>query len=268
MGNGCVGQLPGMGGADESRNFILNCKAWDKIPFGKFDSNIAELRIAPMTGSVENVGYPDEKSFYFDIVKKAAEEKIPLSIGDGCPDEKLLWGIEAVREKNTKAAVFIKPYENKRILERIEWAGGIMEFCGIDIDAYNIVTMRNKVRLEKKSAASLLEIKKILERNSIPFVIKGIFTDEDVQLVKELKPYAAYISNHGGRVPTAEGSTAEFLLGNFDEIKNSCAEVWVDGGIRTRENFEKAQSHGVSRILLGRPFATALCYGRPFSKIL
>ena len=100
---------------------------------------------------------------------------MPLSIGDGCPDEKLLWGIEAVKSVNKKAAVFIKPYENKKILERIEWSASVAECIGIDIDAYNIVTMRNKVNLEKKTEKNLVEIKNRLSALGLPFVLKGIF---------------------------------------------------------------------------------------------
>lgn len=257
-----------MGGFDGNKNFILNCSDWKKIPDGDFSDNSSFLRLAPMTGAVENTGYDEEKKFYFDMVNKCVENGIRLSIGDGCPDEKLLWGIEAVECAGKKAAVFIKPYENKKILERMEWAEKIMEYCGIDIDAYNIITMRNKVKLEKKTCENLMEIKNYLGKKNIPFIVKGIFTEEDVSLVRELKPDVAFISNHGGRVPQREGSTAQFLAERGLELKKYCGQLWIDGGIRSMEDFNKAQSYGVSEILVGRPFVTALCYGLPFSRIL
>lgn len=268
LGKGCIAQLPGMGGEKNNKNFILNCEEWKKIPLGMNTENKAILRLAPMTGSVSNIGYEEEKQYYFDVIKSCVESSTAISIGDGSPDCKLLYGIEAVKSFNKKAAVFIKPYENKKIFERIEWAEEVSEYIGIDIDAYNIVTMRNEVHLEKKTTEKLLEVKKNLAKKNIPFVVKGIFTQEDLELIKNLKPDVAYVSNHGGRVPTIEGSVAQFLFENVNNIKNHCKEIWIDGGIRTKEDFIKAQSYGVTNILLGRPYVTALCQKKSFIDIL
>ncbi|MDD7460245.1 MAG: alpha-hydroxy-acid oxidizing protein [Spirochaetales bacterium] len=268
MGKGCIGQLPGMGGENQNSNFILNCEGWKKIPTGTFTENKAILRLAPMTGGVENIGYADEMQYYFDMIKSCAESGTAISIGDGTPDCKLLYGIEAVKSVGKKAAVFIKPYENKKIFERMEWAEEISEYSGIDIDAYNILTMRNAVHLEKKNFENLKEVKEFLAGKNIPFVLKGIFTDEDLELIEEIKPDVAFVSNHGGRVPSRTGSVAEFLYKNSERIKKCCGEIWVDGGIRTKEDFCKAQSYGVTNILLGRPYVTALCKKECFTNIL
>ena len=271
--------MPGMGGPNRSENFILNCRDWKKL-YGELPENLRSqfeenptafprktIRLAPMTGAVENIGYSDEKQFYKDIVTSCMVAGAPLSLGDGCPDEKLLFGIEAVRnagEKDNplKAAVFIKPYSNKKILERMEWAEDIMEACGIDIDSYNIVTMRNKVNLEKKTASQLKEIQDRLSARGLPFAVKGVFTKEDIDMVKELKPDIIYISNHGGRVETVTGSVAEFLKAHGKELSNYCQQLWVDGGIRDAQDVFTAKALGAECVLLGRPFARALCYDR------
>ena len=54
--------------------------------------------------------------------------------------------------------MFIKPYPNPRIFERIDWVRGSADLIGIDIDSYNIVTMRNLVHLEQKDAQSVREL--------------------------------------------------------------------------------------------------------------
>lgn len=257
-----------MGGVNANKNFIQNCAAWKKIDFGPFDFRRKEIRLAPMTGAVENAGYFDEKQFYFDLISECSKTGAKLSIGDGIPDTKLKWGIEAVQSAGKKAAVFIKPYSNEKILERFEWAQDICEYCGVDIDAYNIVTMRNKAWLEKKDSSLLIELKKYFSRKGIPFVIKGIFTDEDLRLVEEVKPDVAFVSNHGGRVETRDGSSAEFLSENFKLLKSNCAEIWVDGGIRSWNDVFKAQSYGASEVLAGRPFISALCRKISFDNVL
>lgn len=271
-GKGCIEELPGMGGFNKNINFILNCKDWKNlrkeiIDFDKISKTLEmpKIRLAPITGAVENVGWNDEETFYFEITKACYESGAKLSIGDGCPDIKLQNGIKAIKmlqrenpDEDPKAAVFIKPYPNQKILERIDWSRDIAECIGVDIDSYNILTMRNLVQLERKTPPQIQELKNYAK---LPFAIKGVFTKEDVELVKEVKPEIVVISNHGGRVENRIGSTAMFLKEYGPELKNYCGELWVDGGLRTKKDLKTASYFGVSEVMLGRPFITALCRG-------
>ena len=259
LGRGCVGQMPGMGGVDSSRNFILNCGGWDKIPLEKDVSVTAEnLGIAPVTGAVQNIGFNSEEDFYFPYFSAAQKEGISVCVGDGAPDEKLKLGLAAVRNLGIKAYFFLKPYSNERLFERIDWIEGNALAAGIDIDAYNIVSMRNQAKLEKKSAAQLDEFRKY---SKLPLAIKGVFTKEDIELCKALKPEIIIVSNHGGRVETETGSTAEFLQANAKILKSCCEELWVDGGIRKKRDIQVAVSLGAKKCLAARPFISALCQG-------
>ena len=282
-GAACAGELPGMGGVFDGRNFSLNVEGWKKIipsiPQEKLQEAAAKvvpqkIRLAPITGAEENIGWPDEESFYAPFYAFAAGLGIKLGVGDGCPDNKLLAGIAAVQALNQevsltktaaasnrapdaatlstpkKAAVFLKPYPQEKLLERAEWAMPVAEYIGVDIDSYNIVTMRNKVHLEKKTAAQLNELRRATK---LPLVVKGVFTQESLDLIEELKPEVAYISNHGGRVETDIGSTAQFMLANIARIKKSAAAVWVDGGLRSKEDIAAALALGAEEALLGRP---------------
>lgn len=286
-GAACAGELPGMGGVFDGRNFSLNVEGWKKIipsiPQEKLQEAAAsivpqKIRLAPITGAEENVGWPDEESFYAPFYAFAAGLGIKLGVGDGCPDNKLKAGIAAVQALNQKAsltktaaasnrapapetastpkkaAVFLKPYPQEKLLERAEWALPVAEFIGVDIDSYNIVTMRNKVHLEKKTAAQLNELRRATK---LPLVVKGVFTQESLDLIEELKPEVAYISNHGGRVETDIGSTAEFMLANIARIKKSAAAVWVDGGLRSKEDIAAALALGAEEALLGRPIISS-----------
>lgn len=268
-GAACAGELPGMGGVFEGRNFSLNVEGWKKIipsiPQEKLQEAAAsivpqKIRLAPITGAEENVGWPDEESFYAPFYAFAAGLGIKLGVGDGCPDNKLKAGIAAVQALNKtastpkKAAVFLKPYPQEKLLERAEWAMPVAEYIGVDIDSYNIVTMRNKVHLEKKTAAQLNELRRATK---LPLVVKGVFTQESLDLIEELKPEVAYISNHGGRVETDIGSTAEFMLSNIARIKKSAAAVWVDGGLRSKEDIAAALALGGEEALLGRPMISS-----------
>ena len=288
-GYGCPGMLPGLGGVFDNQNFMLNCEGWALLrgrvaasgrggELAAVDVAPGLLRCGPVTGAVENIGYKNEADFYLPYLKNAARAGFGLCVGDGCPDEKLKLGVEAVRqlvaegavagartsagagESFPNAAFFLKPYPQKRLFERIEWVKPYASYIGIDIDSYNILTMRNLVNLERKTAAQLEEFRK---RSGLPFVIKGVFTEEDLALVREVRPDVVYISNHGGRVETRIGSTAEFLAYYADELKKYCGQIWVDGGIRTRSDVQTALFYGADQVIAARPLIRATfddCY--------
>lgn len=260
-----------MGGVNNSRNFRLNCAHW-KVLRGRAESagrleelmsipvDAGVISVGPVTGAEQNVGYARESDFYLPYFTAAHAAGIGICVGDGCPDEKLQLGLEAVRslqkqDESLKAAVFLKPYPNDRLFERIEWCKGAAGIIGSDIDSYNIVTMRNLVHLEKKTPQNIAEFRRHIH---VPFALKGIFTGEDIELVKQAKPDIVVISNHGGRVDTREGSTAEFLAEHGEELKKYCGELWVDGGIRTKEDIQTALYYGASHVLAARPFIAAL----------
>ena len=273
LGTGCLDELPGMGGVNKNENFRLNVSAWDRLYAEEGEGKVPELseeeilsllRYAPVTGAVENIGWEDEEDFYYDFFVAVHKAGVKLSLGDGTPDSKLLYGINAIKEmqkqygKNYKAAVFLKPYPDENLTNRIAWVMPVASHIGIDIDAYNIVTMRNKVHLEKKDESSLRELKALANSKGRPFAIKGIFTDEDIDLVKKIKPDIALVSNHGGRVPQRHGSTAQFLADFHKILLENSGEVWVDGGIRNQDQIQKAFSYGVKEVLIGRPFVSAI----------
>ncbi len=257
-GHGCVGELPGMGGAYNSANFIENCAAWSSYHAASAGRPLPAVRLAPITGAVQNVGWEDEESFYGELVGASIAAGLRLSVGDGYPDEKLKFGIAALRAALTKGAVFIKPYDNARILERMEWAAPVAEIIGVDIDSWGIVTMRNLVNLEEKTAAQLVDLKRA---SKVPFAIKGIFRESEIALVREVRPDIVVVSNHGGRVETERGSTADFLARHGAELRKYSGEVWVDGGIRTAADLRAAGGLGADEVMVARPIITALLAG-------
>ncbi len=264
-GFGCPGNMPGLGGVFDNKNFQLNCTAWIQLrkkvaEEGNLNSlqqiqvTPDKIRCGPVTGAVENIGYTHERDFYYPYLKNAADAGYGLCVGDGCPDEKLHYGIDAVKALGQSAAFFLKPYPINRLLERLTWIKPYAEYIGIDIDSYNIVTMRNLVNLEKKTAAQLNAFRKEFD---VPFVIKGLFTDDDIELVRQVKPDVVYISNHGGRVETRIGSTGDFLAQHTAELKKYCKQIWVDGGIRTIADVQTALYYGADQVIAARPFIRA-----------
>lgn len=274
-GYGCPGNMPGLGGVFENKNFQLNCEAWNnyysqlsdeekkRVEAIKVEPGI--VRCGPVTGAVENIGYNNEEDFYYPYLNSVYRAGYGLCVGDGCPDLKLQLGISALERINRensainkneiKAAFFLKPYPQEKLFQRVEWVKPYASYIGIDIDSYNIVTMRNRVNLERKTKEQLEEFRKHFD---VPFVIKGVFTEADIQLVKEVRPDVVYISNHGGRVETRTGSSGEFLVENAAALKPFCREIWVDGGIRTVRDIQTAVYYGANQVIAARPFIRAV----------
>lgn len=265
-GRACKGELPGMGGVQDSAIFIENVNAWKRFFHSlQIKSLYADnavkpcrIRLAPMAGGVQNVGWDMEKDFYFSMLSASFYANLPLSIGDGFPDEKLYFALSALQNLNTKAAVFLKPYPQKNLLNRVEASSPHAEFVGVDVDAYNIITMRHQVSLEKKTAKHLDELRKL---SGLPLAIKGVFSDEDIELVKNCKPEIAIVSNHGGRIDRPLTSSAEFFFQHFPTLSRYAGEVWVDGGIRYPEDLLTASALGAREVLIGRPIISRLIAG-------
>lgn len=256
-GFGCIDQLPGWGGINANANFIANCESWNDINVNINDKTLLpEISLAPITGAIQNIGTPDEESFYFDYLSSGKDANVFLSIGDGAPDCKLQFGIKALKLLSAKAAVFIKPYVNKEFLKRIEWAIPVATHIGIDIDSWQIKTMNGQAAMEKKTLQQLMEIKENIPKE-IPFVVKGVCSEETVEQAIALKPQAVVISNHGGRVQAKNIGTAYLLQKFCKTLNENGIECWVDGGIRSKEHLLKAAALGAKRVLIGRPFVQA-----------
>ncbi|MGM0608439.1 MAG: alpha-hydroxy-acid oxidizing protein [Candidatus Muiribacteriota bacterium] len=249
----CAGIIPGMGAVGNGVSFINNFNSWENIVLESKKIIFPLIGVAPMTGVDENMGGGvSEREFHKLIINGAQKANIFSCIGDGTPDYKMFYGLEALKENRQNGFVFIKPYSQEKIFKRLTFLNNYSKGVGIDIDAVTLKTMSDKDILETKSAKQLIEIKKKI---SLPFIIKGISDYKDLELVKRVKPFAAVVSNHGGRISDKQTGIAYVLKKLAPELKKYCEEIWVDGGIRFEKHLIKAASLGANRVLIGRPFA-------------
>lgn len=254
----CGGELPGWGGFDGGSRFVANVVSWEKIAVEPA-TDFPEIAYAPVTGAVQNIGTTEEEPFYFAAAESAKNAGIGFCIGDGFPDIKLASGIAAAARFGLTADVFIKPYPDRLWLERAERVAAVAGFIGIDIDSWQISTMAGQAELERKTASQLKKLKKSI---GFPFVIKGICDASTVALLEEVKPDAAVVSNHGGRVASPPEGTAILLQRYAAAVRRYSGAVWVDGGLRNEKHLKKAAALGAERVLIGRPLIQGvLLYG-------
>ncbi|MCK9224969.1 MAG: alpha-hydroxy-acid oxidizing protein [Candidatus Muirbacterium halophilum] len=252
----CAGILPGMGGFGNGKTFQNNYNSWEEIEVDIKGVDYPLIGIAPMTGATENMGgFLSERQFQHYLVIGSQVNGVFYCAGDGNPDFKLHYGLEAIEKYGgKKSGIFLKPYVFEELKRRIGFFSNKIKFFGIDIDSATLVNLKGKVKLEEKGWEELLTIKKLTK---IPFVIKGIYSTKQFEIVQKVRPYAIVISNHGGRI-FDNGKGTAYLLKEFEsQLRPYVNEIWVDGGLRTENHIKKAKALGADRVLIGRPIAVS-----------
>jgi FMN-dependent alpha-hydroxyacid oxidizing enzyme len=99
---------------------------------------------------------------------------------------------------------------------------------------------------------SVEDMREIIGRAKMPFMIKGIMTVKGAEKAVEAGASAIVVSNHGGRVQGCTPATAEVLPAIADAVKGK-VKIFVDGGIRSGVDVFKAIALGADAVLIGRP---------------
>ncbi|EEU41277.1 uncharacterized protein NECHADRAFT_45968 [Fusarium vanettenii 77-13-4] len=108
------------------------------------------------------------------------------------------------------------------------------------------------------------DLKWIREESSVPIVLKGVQTVEDVKLAVEYGVDGVMLSNHGGR--SLDGAQASILIllevrKRFPEAFQHL-EIFIDGGFERGSDILKAIALGATAVGIARPFLYSLVYGQ------
>lgn len=271
-GVACRGQVPGMGGKGTGKSFIENVAALDRIKLNmRVIHKVVEpdmsielfgkkldlpVMAAPITGTSINMGgLVSEKEYIEPVIAGCKNKGTYAMLGDTAIPQFLLDNLEVMTKYEGAGIVFIKPWENKNIIEKIkkaEEAGAIA--VGIDIDACGLVIL--KLHGTPVYAKNVEEIRELVNSTELPFILKGIMTPDEALMAVEAGVYGIVVSNHGGRVQDYTPGTAE-VLPEIAKAVDGRIKVFVDGGIRTGVDVLKMLALGADACLIGRPFVTA-----------
>lgn len=271
-GIACAGEVPGMGGKGTGESFKRNIKALNEIKlnmrvihnaknpdtsailFGK------EMKLpifaAPITGTMLNMGgILTEEEYIKRIIEGCLNSNIYPMLGDTAVDECLITNLKMLKKYDGNGIVFIKPWKNEVIKEKIKKAEDSGAFAvGIDIDAAGLITLA--LHGKPVEPKNLEELRKLYKASNVPFILKGIMTPDEAELAAKVGVDAIVVSNHGGRVLDHTPGTCEVLPKIADKVKGKVT-ILVDGGVRSGVDILKMLALGADGVLIGRPFITA-----------
>jgi 4-hydroxymandelate oxidase len=276
-GIACRGEIPGLGGKDTGRSFIRNFEDWQsaKIKMSvlyenkdidtrfEFLGNTYKMPvfIAPMGALTMNFGPVFDDRDYAEAVIEGAKRAGTLAFtGDGLDIKCFNDPVDIMQKKGLKGVPTCKPWDEAGIMERINYAldKGINTIA-MDVDAAGLPFIIKAG--EKAGPKSIAQLKSIIDKTGINFIVKGIMTPEDARKCVEAGAKAIVVSNHGGRVLDLCPSTYEVLPSIVREVEGEI-KILVDGGIRSGVNVFTALAMGADAVLIGRPVGLAAYGGR------
>lgn len=273
----CSGEVPGMGGKGTGDSFKANFDALNNIKLNMrviHDAKNPDISTelfgrkmdipvfaAPVTGTTLNMGGKlTEEEYISSVIDGCVQAGIYPMVGDTAVDAFLMTNLEVLKKYNGNGIVFIKPWENENIINKIKLAEKAGAFAvGVDIDACGLITLalHGKPVMPK----GVEEIKELVSSTKLPFILKGIMTVDEAILAVEAGVDAIVVSNHGGRVLDQTPGTAEVLEDIAKAVKGK-VRILVDGGVRSGVDVLKMLALGADGVLIGRPFVTASFGGK------
>ncbi|AZT91329.1 alpha-hydroxy-acid oxidizing protein [Caldicellulosiruptor changbaiensis] len=267
-GRACRGEVPGMGGIGTGSSFIANIEALSKIRLNLrtiHDAKDPDISIeifgkklampilaAPITGASYNMGGKISEEEFIHIVISGSKDAGTIGMcGDGGDPVFYESGLKAIKSQQGHGIAIIKPRRNDEIIKRIkdaESAGAVA--VGIDIDGAGLITM--SLMGQPVGPKTKQELKELISQSRLPFILKGVMTEDEAEIAVEVGAKAIVVSNHGGRILDHTPGVAEVLPRIARKVKGEIL-IFADGGVRSGVDVLKYLALGADAVLVGRP---------------
>lgn len=161
--------------------------------------------------------------------------------------------IAAITATGARTISIIKPYaDNDYIFRRIEHA----EKCGVlalgmDVDhAFGGNGKYDVVLGEKMKPKSLTELKEFIQSTKLPFIIKGVLSEQDAYKAVEAGAKGIVVSHHHGIMNYAVPPL--YILPRIAKVIEHQIPIFVDCGIVSGMDVFKALALGADAVSAGR----------------
>jgi len=267
-GTACAGEVPGMGGAGTGSAFKANLEALSRLKLKMRTLHDAKnpdistelfgcklsmpILAAPITGAEYNMGPAMTEAEFIQAVISGSIAAGTLGMcGDGANPVLYDSGLEAIKNENGRGIPVMKPRENEVVIDMAKRALSLkVPAIGMDVDGAGLVTMA--LYGQPVGPKSLPELKAIISKVDIPFILKGIMTPDEAEIAVEAGAAAIVVSNHGGRILDSTPGAAEVLPAITKKVKGKIT-ILADGGVRHGIDVLKYLALGADAVLVGRP---------------
>nr|WP_295678137.1 alpha-hydroxy acid oxidase [uncultured Lachnoclostridium sp.] len=161
--------------------------------------------------------------------------------------------LEEITSTGAKTIKIIKPYaDNQIIFKKIEHAKkcGVLA-VGIDVDhAFSGNGKYDNVLGHPMTSKSLDEIKEFVKSTDLPFIIKGVLSEQDTIKCLEAGVRGIVVSHHHGIMNYAVPPLR--ILPKIASIVNKHIPIFVDCGVVSGMDVFKALALGASAVSAGR----------------
>lgn len=161
--------------------------------------------------------------------------------------------LEAIVSTGARTIKIIKPHEdNDYIFKRIEHAEkcGVMAM-GMDLDhSFGENGQHDNVLGLKMAAKSLLELKEFVKATKLPFIVKGVLSEQDAYKCLEAGVKGIVVSHHHGIMNYAIPPL--MILPKLAKLVEGKIPIFVDCGIMSGMDAFKALALGATAVSAGR----------------
>jgi 4-hydroxymandelate oxidase len=190
-----------------------------------------------------------------EVAKGAAAAGAVMWAGIG--DETELKAIIATGAKTIK---IVKPYRDLNLIyEKIKQAEKNGAFAvGMDIDFFFGGEIGDSlIRPELMGPRTLDEVKGFVKSTNLPFILKGILSEQDAKKSLEAGAAAIVVSHHGGSVLDYAVPPLK-ILPRIAKVIDKQIPVVIDTGIVRGTDVFKAMALGADGVLVGRTVMAGL----------
>lgn len=161
--------------------------------------------------------------------------------------------LEHITATGARTIKIIKPYtDNDMIFERIAHAQdcGVLA-VGIDVDhSYNHMGEYDDILGYKMSGKSLQEIKEFVSYSKVPFIVKGVLSEQDAYKCLEAGVQGIVVSHHHGIMDYAVPPL--MVLPKIAKVIDKKIPIFVDCCIQSGMDVYKALALGATAVSIGR----------------
>lgn len=217
------------------------------LPSTKFNLYGEEFDTPVMMAALSHLNNVHENGMV-EMAKGAYAANAVNWAGMGEKDE-----LEHITETGAKTIKIIKPYaDNGMIFDRIAHAAdcGVLA-VGIDVDhAYNYKGECDEILGYKMSGKSIDEIKGFVSYSKVPFIIKGVLSEQDAHKCLEAGVQGIVISHHHGIMDYAVPPL--MILPKIAKAVGKKIPIFVDCCIENGMDVYKALALGATAVSIGR----------------